>query len=138
MIFFCMNTIRAVVDYLCRNGLAERASNLFSRSQTSFALWHKETSALSSRWSTADMHFSILKVLSRSTPAIAVCRVTKKPQNQLTEDIYAVLFSSPSGLEEGRKVYVWHPWYVVEFAGIRYMDEIVKYALLCSRYFCSD
>jgi hypothetical protein len=139
-----MNTFRAVVDHLCRNGLAERASNLLSRSQTSFALWHKETSSLSSRWPTADIHFSILKVLhvhSRSTPAIALCRVTKKPQDQLTEDIYVVLFSSPTPnaaerIEEGRKVYVWHPWYVVE-AGISYgLDETVKYAVLCSRYLC--
>jgi hypothetical protein len=104
-----------------RNGLAERASNLLSRSQTAFTLWHKETSsqfssATTARRPTADLHFRILKILhepspsahshSKSTstvqPIIALCRVLNKPQNSsigagLTEsDIYPILFSSPS------------------------------------------
>jgi hypothetical protein len=83
--------------------------------------------------------------------------VIKKPQNgpqgELTEDIYPVLFSSPSpadGFEEDRMVYVWNPWYAVELSqpgisvgyGIEAqlaerrdgMDRQCKYALLCSRY----
>jgi hypothetical protein len=105
-----------------RNGLAEHASNLLSRSQTACTLWHKETSpqfssATNARRPTADLHLRILKILhepsshsahhshSRSTPTaqpiIALCRVLNKPQNiigaGLTEsDIYPILFSSPS------------------------------------------
>jgi len=121
-----------------RNGLAERASNLLSRSQTAFTLWHKETSsqfssATTARRPTADLHLRILKILhdssspslhlhSRSTPTaqpiIALCRVLKKPRigAELTEsDIYPVLFSSVrEDIKEGKDVYVWKPWYTVE------------------------
>ncbi|KIM77412.1 hypothetical protein PILCRDRAFT_825380 [Piloderma croceum F 1598] len=102
-----------------RNGLAERASNLLSRSQTAFTLWHKETSsqfssATTARRPTADLHLRILKILhepppsthSRPTPTahpiIALCRVLNKPQNSRNEaglaesDIYPILFSSLS------------------------------------------
>jgi hypothetical protein len=106
-----------------RNGLAERASNLLSRSQTAFTLWHKEassqfSSATTARRPTADLHLRILKILhepslpahshskptSTAQPIIALCRVLNKPQNSstgagLTEsDIYPILFSSPSPL----------------------------------------
>jgi hypothetical protein len=89
----------------------------------------------------------------------------KSPQNgsggSLTDDIYPVLFSSPvppssnpaEGLEEGREVYVWKPWYTVELPepgiSVAYSEAMgtqsvdgwgatsrrSKHALLCSRFF---
>lgn len=126
-----------------RNGLAERATNFLSRSQTAFTLWHKETQSSlvsSSRRPTADLHLRILNIMhqpspsthSRSSPPlIALCRIIKKNQDsassELKSNIYPVLFSflkpkssatststSKDCLEQGKEVYVWKPWHIVQ------------------------
>jgi hypothetical protein len=82
------------ISCMARNGLAARASSLFSQTHTSLALWQKEienvlsSSGSTSRRLTPDLRLRIVKILdvpvgsgsrrsgtSTTSPGLAICRV---------------------------------------------------------------
>ncbi|KAG8855837.1 hypothetical protein FRB96_006659 [Tulasnella sp. 330] len=142
-----------------RNGLAERASHLISRSQQEFLLWSHDVgrtllnSAPSSRTPLHDLRISILGILTarfKETTetlqsyypfpplpppyALARCKVTGTAGLEVNgRDVQKVLIlfaystmtatstaaaasglSTMMGLEEGREVLLWRPWFQVE------------------------
>ena len=118
-----------------RNGLADFASRVLSRSHTSFTLWQRETETnLSTRRITPDQRFTVTKILHLSelsehlrAPnsvrfAVAhsqlICDETDLGADMQKERVLLLSCSSAtpdlrvsnlSGLEEGCEVHVWQP-----------------------------
>jgi len=125
-----------------RNGLAERASQMLSRSHTVLSLWQLETETLvrSFRRLTPDLRLRIVQVLcipsctdrfsqpSTRRFGLALCEVlnNEKPgmgSRQRTSAMILLSDSLPSselgvrsaaGLEKDRDILVWRPWHEVE------------------------
>ena len=123
-----------------RNGLAERASRILSRSHTAFSLWQRETdSLLSTRRLMPDLRFRVARILhltklterSRSLPShrsgVVLCHPidAKGDIDTLREEMHMLLLCCSSSvsdmrvsnvgeLKENREIYVWHPHYEIE------------------------
>ncbi|KDQ54496.1 hypothetical protein JAAARDRAFT_60490 [Jaapia argillacea MUCL 33604] len=142
-----------------RNGLADHASRVLSRTQTSLSLWHKSPSNLSSA---ADMRVTIVEILhiaptiDRSSPLprsiLARCQIvpeTMSPFSQPRPIFVSFLFPSSTALDStrvageadfqvGKEVNVWRPWHTIDLPSEGKQDGRPPAgespAILCSRF----
>ncbi|TDL25743.1 hypothetical protein BD410DRAFT_837210 [Rickenella mellea] len=125
---------------LLRNGLAERADHLMTRSRTAYSLWQKEveTQLASSRQVTPDLRLQVMRIVHTShkptfngTPGalynvLAQCRVMKDDsshETEVEEGTVLFTFNDPTRrvdpgetVPEGINICVWRPWHEVEIS----------------------
>jgi len=104
-----------------RGGLADQASILLSRSQTTGALWLRQMQSTNQRIK-PDMRVTVIQVLHTSIRSMLVkCAVL----GGLDDTEIQIMLSRPDDefrLDHGREIHLWEPW------------TIINNAVLCTRY----
>jgi hypothetical protein len=115
--------------------LAERASQMLTRSQNASTLWQREAENLrASHRLTPNIRFLVIKVLHITKPSdrfrdtslrwtgIVLCRLLHS-KSSMRDENYTVLLSShtseprfsvSSDLKENTEIWVWPPWYQID------------------------